>query len=327
MKVATPPVPVTAEPTAAPSTVKFTVAPTTPALVSFRVSVAVKVTGPDDPNATELGLTLFRTSVVGTVAVTVRVLEAVLPVSPNPPVAVAVTAFVVLFLLPAVVAVTFTERIQLAFAAMLPPVKVIVVAPAVGAKVLPQVLLAEGDAATCTPAGNGSLNAALVKVVAFALLSVKVSVEVPPTVMLEGEKDLLIVGGAKMPTVYAALSVQTLPPAGVHDGVVMLDVSVMVSPVSAVAGAVKWKVSNTPVGELEARLVKEPLVASTVVMLPDFVNVQFPLMLELLSPPLLPFLIANVTVKFDPVTSLMLVAVGVSRDTAILRLSVNVVCA
>jgi hypothetical protein len=37
----------------------------------LRVSVAVKVTGPDDPNGTELGLTLFSTNVVGTVAFTV----------------------------------------------------------------------------------------------------------------------------------------------------------------------------------------------------------------------------------------------------------------
>src|SRR5579862_626077 len=67
VKLATPPALVTAEPTAVPSTVKLTVAPTTPALVSFRVSVAVSVTGPVDPNATEFGLTLFSTSVVGTV--------------------------------------------------------------------------------------------------------------------------------------------------------------------------------------------------------------------------------------------------------------------
>src|SRR5690348_12654409 len=67
VKDATPPAPVVAGIAVPPSTEKLTVAPTTPALVSFLVSVAVKVTGPVEPKGTEFGLTLLSTSVVGTV--------------------------------------------------------------------------------------------------------------------------------------------------------------------------------------------------------------------------------------------------------------------
>lgn len=324
-KVATPPVPVVAGIAVPLSTEKLTVAPTTPALVSFRVNVAVKVTGPDEPNGTELGLTLLRTSVVGTVEVTVNVLEAVLPVSATPA-AVAVTAPVVLFFVPELVAVTATERLQDPPPAIVTALKPTDVAPAAGEKVTPQVVVAEGVEATCTPAGSGSVKATLVKaVVPLGLLMLKLSVEVAPTAMLVGEKDLLMLGGARMSTLYALLSEQVLPPPLVQVGEVMLAVSVMASPVSGVAGAVKWNVSNRD-GE-PARLVNVPVVASDVLMFPDFVSVQEPLRFVLPSPPLLPLLTANVTVKLDPVASLIFAAVGLLRVTTILMLSVNVFCA
>src|SRR5262249_34339255 len=145
--VATPPVPVIAEPAAPPSTAKLIVAPTTPALLSFRVSVAVNVTGPVDPNVTEFGLTLFTTRVVGTVAVTVNELEAVLPVKLTPP-EFAVTAPVVLFLVPGSAAVTFPDRRPEPFAGIVPPLKLTVVAPAAAENVPPHVLVAEGVDAT-----------------------------------------------------------------------------------------------------------------------------------------------------------------------------------
>ena len=108
-------------------------------------------------------------------------------------------------------------------------------------------------------------------------------------------------------------------------GEVMVELRVMVSPVSGAPGAVKWNVSSNGV-DVE-RLVKLPLVVSDVVILPDFVRLQVPLRLVPLLEPLSLLLIANVTVKFDPVTSLILAAVGVFRETAILRLSVNEVSA
>jgi len=233
-----PPAPVVAEPAPTPSTVKFTVAPTTPALVSLRVSVAINVTGPVDPNATLLGLTLFITSVVGTVALTVKELDAVLPVKVRPP-PLAVIVPVVLFLVPEVVAVTLTDRVHEPFAGIVPPVRLTVVAPAPAENVPPQVLDAEGVLLTCKPAGNGSLNAAFVSADPLLFVGVKLSVDAPPTLMLEGEKALLMAGGAKTPTVYVMLSLHWLPPPEVHVGDVMLELRVIVSPVSGAAGAVK----------------------------------------------------------------------------------------
>src|SRR5215467_3127326 len=121
------------------------------------------------------------------------------------------------------------------------------------------------------------------------------------------------------------LSVQVLPPPGVQEGEVMLAVSEMESPVSGVAGAVKWNVSS--VWDPDGKLVNVPLVASAVVKFPVLVMLQVPLKLEVESPPLLLFLIAKVTLKFAPVSALRLALVGVSRETAIFRLSVKVFCA
>ena len=66
VKVATPEPLVIPEPAATPSTVKFTVAPTTAAPPVVRVNVAVNVTGPVEPYETEFGLTLLSASVVAT---------------------------------------------------------------------------------------------------------------------------------------------------------------------------------------------------------------------------------------------------------------------
>ena len=57
-----------ADPTEDASTVKFTVAPTTAAPPVVRVSVAERVTGPEEPNATEAGLGAAKVSVVATFA-------------------------------------------------------------------------------------------------------------------------------------------------------------------------------------------------------------------------------------------------------------------
>src|SRR5690348_16184695 len=107
----------------------------------------------------------------------------------------------------------------------------------------------------------------------------------------------------------------------------MLAAKEIKSPVSGAAGAEKWNVTSTCDPDVEGRLVKEPQVGSEVEILPDLVRVQLPLRFELISPPLLLFLMANVTVKFDPVSALMLELVGAFRDTAIFKLSVNVDCA
>jgi hypothetical protein len=96
-------------------------------------------------------------------------------------------------------------------------------------------------------------------------------------------------------------------------------------PLAGDAGAVRWKVSKAGV-EVDI-FVKLPLVESLVVMPPVRANDHVPLSFVPLSPPLLLLLIAKVTVKLAPVVSLRAEAVGLERVTAILMLSVKVVCA
>jgi hypothetical protein len=72
----------------------------------------------------------------------------------------------VLFFVPPVVAVTATVNVQVVFAAIVPPVKSRVVAPAPGAKVLPVpqfVLFIPGVVATCTPVGRLSVKCTFVR--------------------------------------------------------------------------------------------------------------------------------------------------------------------
>src|SRR5947209_9940250 len=88
---------------------------------------------------------------------------------------------------PAVVAMTLTLTLHDAFAGMTPPLNVIDVAAAAGAHVPPHVVAAAGVAATCTPDGSASVNAAPVSGAAFVLVSVKVSVEAALTAIGLGE--------------------------------------------------------------------------------------------------------------------------------------------
>jgi len=134
------------------------------------------------------------------------VAEAKLPVPPL----VELTLPVVLSLEPEVVGVTFTLTAHEVLAAIVPPLKLMVVSPAAGANVPPQVLLAPGTVATCRPAGKGSVTATPLKAVALGLVMVNVRVDVPPTEVLVGEKPLLILGGAT--TVRPADAVLPVPP-------------------------------------------------------------------------------------------------------------------
>lgn len=176
--------------------------------------------------------------VVLTVEVTVKVAEAAFPVSVTP-LTIPLTVPVVLFFVPDVVAVTLTDSVHELLPATEPPLKPTDVAPAAAENVPPQVFVAAGVDATCTPAGSASVNAALVIIVEFGLLIVKLSVDGLPTAMLAGEKDLLIVGGARIATVYVSLDEHVFPPPEVQVGEVIFAVNVIASPVSGVAGAVK----------------------------------------------------------------------------------------
>lgn len=89
-------------------------------------------------------------------ATTLTEAEAVPPVPPS----VEVTLPVVLFLVPAVLPVTFTENVQEEDAAMVPPDKLTVPEPAVAVIVpLPQVPVRPLGVETTRPAGSVSLNA------------------------------------------------------------------------------------------------------------------------------------------------------------------------
>jgi len=97
---------------------------------------------------------------------------------------------------------------------MVPPLKLIVVAPAAGANVgEPQPLLvAPGEGPTCIPVGNVSLTATLLSCTVFGLVIVSVRVEVAPSGVLVGVNDLAIVGGDTGVTVNVADAVLPLPP-------------------------------------------------------------------------------------------------------------------
>lgn len=120
---------------------------------------------------------------------------AVLLVAPVPP-SVEVIAPVVLFIVPAAVPVTFTERVQLVPAAMAPAVRLTVTEPAVAVGTPPQVLANPLGVATTKPAGKLSVKATPVSaVVPFGLLIVNVSEVVPLSGMLAAPNALLMVGG------------------------------------------------------------------------------------------------------------------------------------
>ena len=95
---------------------------------------------------------------------------------------------------PALTAVTLTLTVHEPLAGIVPPLNVNDVAAAAGAHVPPQVVLAAGVPATCTPDGSESVKAAPVSGTVFVLVRVKVSVDVPPTATGFGTKVLAMAG-------------------------------------------------------------------------------------------------------------------------------------
>jgi hypothetical protein len=125
--------------------------------------------------------------------VTVREAEAVFPIPPL----VELTVPLVLFFIPLVVETTFTLTMHVPLAAMVPFVKVKVVAFAVGVKVgdpQPEVL-APGVDATFMSVGSESLNATPVKLVELGLVIVKRNTVLVFTATGFVTKVLLILGG------------------------------------------------------------------------------------------------------------------------------------
>ena len=112
------------------------------------VTVIVKVTV--SPTEATEGLPAFeRAGSTISAVFTVSVSVAVLPMPPF----VDDTASLVLFLIPVVVAVTFTMTVQEPPPAMLPPLKLILLPPAAAATVPPQLFAVFGGDAFTTPLG------------------------------------------------------------------------------------------------------------------------------------------------------------------------------
>jgi hypothetical protein len=138
---------------------------------------------------------------------------AVFELAPLPPF-VEVTGLDVLLKVPAEVVVTSTLIVQVPPTAIVPLLEVSIVSLDAGEKVgAPQFKVLElGMAATCIPAGRLSVKLTPVKGTVFpaGAVRVKVRVLVPPSTILVGAKDLLIVGGAT--TVSEAEAVLPFPP-------------------------------------------------------------------------------------------------------------------
>jgi len=147
----------------------------------------------------------------GGVPVTFRVADAVPPVPPSTE----VTEPVVLFFVPAVVAVTLTLRLHDVPAAREAPLRLIEPDPGVAVRVPLHLPLRSLGLVTTRPAGNASVYPTPVKLDApLGLPSVKLRNVVPFTAMLLFSKDLAIVGGsvAAAVTVRLADAVTPVPP-------------------------------------------------------------------------------------------------------------------
>ena len=138
---------------------------------------------------------------------TMRLAESVLPVPPL----VELTAPVVLFLMPKVVPVTFTEMVHELSVATVPPVRLIELEPTVAVEVPPQLDVRPLGVATTRPEGSVSLKAtpASATELATGLLMVKVKLLVPFKGIVVGLKALAIKGGAT--TTMLADAVPPLP--------------------------------------------------------------------------------------------------------------------
>jgi hypothetical protein len=101
---------------------------------------------------------------------------------------------------PADVAVTLTLNVQEALAARVAPLKLTVPEPAVAIIVPPpHDPVSPFGVETTSPAGKVSVNAMLVaELVESGFIMVKLRIVLPPTVIVVGEKLLLITGGSTM---------------------------------------------------------------------------------------------------------------------------------
>jgi hypothetical protein len=116
-----------------------------------------------------------------------------------------------LFFTPAVTPVTFTDRVQDALVARVPPERLMLDDPATAVAVPLHVVVNPLGVATTSPAGRVSLNATPVSATfVFGLAMLKVSDVLPFSGMLAAPKDFKMVGGVA--TVKLAEAVLPVPP-------------------------------------------------------------------------------------------------------------------
>lgn len=152
-----------------PLSVKLIALGSVPVSLRLGGGVPVVVTG-KELDTPAVNVTLLLLVIVGGVPTTLMLAVAVFPVPPS----FEVTAPVVLFFMPVVVAVTLTEIAQELLPATVPPDKVIDPDPATAVVVPPQVVLSPLGVATTNPAGRTSVNATPVRLFELELLMVKV---------------------------------------------------------------------------------------------------------------------------------------------------------
>lgn len=168
--------------------------------------VTVKLSDTLSPTLTDAAPKFF--DIVG-LSRTVNVADAVFPL----PASTEVTAEVVLFLVPVVVAVTSTEKVQLELAPRVAPLKLTEVDPAVAVIVPPpQLPLSPLGVNTSRPAGKLSVNPTPVSelVFEFVIVNDRVDVLVEPTPIVDGVNDFEITGADA--TVSEAFAVPPVPP-------------------------------------------------------------------------------------------------------------------
>jgi hypothetical protein len=191
-------------------------------------------------------------------ASTLRLAVAVPPVPPS----VEVTLPVVLTCNPATVPVTFTENVQEALAAIVPPLRLITFVPCVAVIVpAPQEPVSPLGVEITKPAGSVSLKPTPVSVVVFGFVMVKLSEVDPFSGMLAAPNALLIVDGAT--TVMLAVAVPLVPPS-VELTTTLLLLSPAVVPVTFTVTAQEALAASVPPDKLS-----EPEPAAAVAVPPQ----------------------------------------------------------
>lgn len=185
---------------------KLSVTPTPVSVVGvFAAGFVIEIVKVEVPlTRIESGEKLF-VMVGGATTVRLALVVGVLPSS-------AVESVTELFFTPAVVPVTSTLNIQLAFAAKVAPVKLIELVPAVAVTAPPHEPVTFGGVATTSPTGRLSVKETFVKEITELLLVIEKVKAVVPFKGIVGTPNALVNVGAAMTIRVAVLLVRPVPP-------------------------------------------------------------------------------------------------------------------